>query len=134
MDWGQHSFGCCKWSFGPAAPCYFERQQAYAWSCRLASLIFAGIGQLLRTRLVLLNEEDAAVLLYQSVPKLYYFVSAAAFFSAFVQNCCALLYESGSTKKQLALVSCFIKGISAYVDLLLASGSGVIILDSSGQP
>lgn len=97
-------------------------------------MIFAGIGQLLRTRLVLVNEEDAAVLLYQSVPKLYYFVSAAAFFSAFVQNCCALLYEAGSTKKQLALVSCFIKGISAYVDLLLASGSGVIVLDSSGQP
>jgi len=97
-------------------------------------VLFAGTGQVLCTQLSLTNDSEASVLLYQEVPKLYYFVSAAAFFSAFVQNCCALIYEAGSTKKQLALVSCFIKGISAYVDLLLASGNGAIILDSAGNP
>lgn len=102
--------------------------------CRVASVIFAGTGQVLRSQLSLSNETEAATLLYQEVPKLVYFVSAAAFFSAFVQNCCALIYEAGSTKKQLALVSCFIKGISAYVDLLLASDQGAIIFDSMGNP
>lgn len=89
---------------------------------------------MLWSQLALTNETEAAALLYQEVPKLFYFVSAAAFFSAFVQNCCALIYEAGSTKKQLALVSCFIKGLSAYVDLLLATGNGAIILDSGGNP
>lgn len=100
----------------------------------VASVIFAGSGQVLRSQLSLINEREAATLLYQEVPKLVYFVSAAAFFSAFVQNCCALIYEAGSTKKQLALVSCFIKGISAYVDFLFASDRGAIIFDSMGNP
>lgn len=106
---------------------------AFLWVA-IASILFAATGQVLRSQLSLTNDTEAAVLLYQAVPKLFYFVSAAAFFSAFVQNCCALIYEAGSTKKQLALVSCFIKGLSAYVDLLLATGVGVVILDSAGNP
>jgi len=102
--------------------------------CRVASVLFAASGQAVRSQLSLSSETEAAVLLYHEVPKLFDFVSAAAFFSAFVQNCCALIYEAGSTKKQLALVSCFIKGLSAYVDLLLATGNGAIILDSAGNP
>ncbi len=102
--------------------------------CRVASVLFAASGQAVKSQLSLSSETEASVLLYHEVPKLFYFVSAAAFFSAFVQNCCALIYEAGSTKKQLALVSCFIKGLSAYVDLLLATGNGAIILDYAGNP
>ncbi|KAA6426844.1 MAG: adenylate guanylate cyclase [Trebouxia sp. A1-2] len=106
---------------------------AFLWVL-VASVLFAASGQAVRSQLSLSSETEAAVLLYHEVPKLFYFVSAAAFFSAFVQNCCALIYEAGSTKKQLALVSCFIKGLSAYVDLLLATGNGAIILDYAGHP
>ncbi|DBA81613.1 hypothetical protein WJX77_010729 [Trebouxia sp. C0004] len=106
---------------------------AFLWVL-VASVLFAASGQAVRSQLALSSETEAAVLLYHEVPKLFYFVSAAAFFSAFVQNCCALIYEAGSTKKQLALVSCFIKGLSAYVDLLLATGNGAIILDYAGNP
>ena len=138
LDWEQHFSGWRKYHAQHSTSDVLMRQawlsSGFLCSCRIASILFAATGQVLRSQLSLTNDTEAAVLLYQAVPKLFYFVSAAAFFSAFVQNCCALIYEAGSTKKQLALVSCFIKGLSAYVDLLLATGVGVVILDSAGNP
>ena len=37
-------------------------------------------------------------------------------------------------QKQLALLSCFIKGAAAYADLMVGTGQGIILMDPSGTP
>ena len=43
-------------------------------------------------------------------------------------------YALLSLQKQLALLSCFIKGAAAYTDLVTGAGHGLILMDPSGTP
>ena len=68
------------------------------------------------------------------VPRLLYYASCAAFASTFCHNLLSLFYEASPIKKQLALMQCLIKGISALTDLQLGLGDTAVIADSNGTP
>ncbi|GIL82425.1 hypothetical protein Vretifemale_11416 [Volvox reticuliferus] len=74
----------------------------------------------------------AAAELFKQVPLLVYQMSSTAFFTALVLNLTSLLFEDNSTKRQLALLSCAIKGAACHTDMLLVTGRASVVYDAFG--
>ena len=66
------------------------------------------------------------------VPIRYYQYSEAAFFTAAVLNLIAFVFEETNEKRQLALLSALIKGLSWHCDYKIVTGSAIITLDGYG--
>eukprot|EP00198_Chlamydomonas_reinhardtii_P009452 XP_001698789.1 chlamyopsin-6 [Chlamydomonas reinhardtii] len=67
------------------------------------------------------------------VPTLVYQMSSTAFFTALVLNLTSLLFEDNAPKRQLALLSCAIKGAACHTDLLLVTGGATVLYDAYGS-
>lgn len=70
--------------------------------------------------------------LLSQVPLYIYMYSQAAFFAATVLNLISLVFEDTPDKKQLALLSAIIKGISCHCDHLIVTGQAVVKFDRHG--
>lgn len=81
--------------------------------------------------MITLAESGLAV---PQVPPLLYYASCAAFTSSFCHNLLSLFYEAAAIKKQLALLQCFIKGVSLLTDLQIGLGDTAIVADADGEP
>lgn len=66
------------------------------------------------------------------VPMRVYQYSEAAFFTAAVLNFLSIFYEETQEKRQLALLSMLIKGLSWHCDYLIVTGRAVVIFDAYG--
>jgi hypothetical protein len=66
------------------------------------------------------------------VPLVMYQMSATAFFTALVINLTSLLFEDSPNKRQLALLSCTIKGIACHSDLAMVAGCTTVLRDAHG--
>ena len=66
------------------------------------------------------------------VPIRYYQYSEAAFFTAAVLNLISLVFEETQEKRQLALLSALIKGLSWHCDYLIVTGAAIISFDGYG--
>ena len=66
------------------------------------------------------------------VPIRYYQYSEAAFFTAAVLNLISLVFEETQEKRQLALLSALIKGLSWHCDYLIVTGAAIITFDGYG--
>jgi hypothetical protein len=62
----------------------------------------------------------------------YYQYSEAAFFTAAVLNLIAFIFEETQEKRQLALLSFLIKGLSWHCDYMIVTGSAIISFDGYG--
>ncbi len=60
-------------------------------------------------------------------------MSSTAFFTALVLNLTSLLFEDNAPKRQLALLSCAIKGAACHADMLLVTGRTPVIFDAYGS-
>ncbi len=58
--------------------------------------------------------------------------SQAAFFTATILNLISFIFEDTAEKKQLALLSAIIKGISCHCDYLIVTGQAVVKFDRHG--
>lgn len=61
-----------------------------------------------------------------------YMYSQAAFATATVLNLLSFLFEDTAEKKQLAMLSAIIKGISCHCDYLIVTGKAVVKFDAQG--
>ena len=61
-----------------------------------------------------------------------YQYSQAAFFTATILNLLAFVFEETPAKRQLALLSALIKGLSCHCDSLIISGHAVVVHDAWG--
>eukprot|EP00955_Chlamydomonas_euryale_P088569 364392-Chlamydomonas_euryale.AAC.4 len=61
-----------------------------------------------------------------------YQYSEAAFFTAMVLNMLSVFYEETQDKRQLALLSMLIKGLSWHCDYLIVTGKAVVVYDAYG--
>lgn len=66
------------------------------------------------------------------VPIRFYQYSEAAFFTAAVLNLIAFVFEETQEKRQLALLSALIKGLSWHCDYKIVMGTGIITFDGYG--
>eukprot|EP00798_Chlamydomonas_sp_ICE-L_P008775 gene8775-33642_t len=66
------------------------------------------------------------------VPVRVYEYSEAAFFTAMVLNLLSFVFEETAPKRQLALLSALIKGLSWHCDTLIVGGKAVITFDAHG--
>ena len=62
----------------------------------------------------------------------YYQYSEAAFFTAAVLNLISFIFEETQEKRQLALLSVLIKGLSWHCDYMIVTGSAIITFDGYG--
>ena len=62
----------------------------------------------------------------------YYQYSEAAFFTAAVLNLISFVFEETQDKRQLALLSVLIKGLSWHCDYLIVTGQAIITFDGYG--
>ncbi|GLI70739.1 hypothetical protein VaNZ11_015764 [Volvox africanus] len=74
----------------------------------------------------------ASAELFKQVPLIVYQMSSTAFFTALVLNLTSLLFEDNATKRQLALLSCAIKGAACHTDMLLVTGRASAVYDAFG--
>jgi len=100
-----------------------------SWSIFLLSWYF-----LLQTSLkhVVSPDELARETLFAQVPLYVYMYSQAAFFTATILNLISFIFEDTAEKKQLALLSAIIKGISCHCDHLIVTGQAVVKFDRHG--
>lgn len=68
------------------------------------------------------------------VPRSLYSFSSAAFASAACINACAVFYEDSPFKRQSALIQVVIKGLAAAVDIQMAYGTPLLIINPLNQP
>eukprot|EP00798_Chlamydomonas_sp_ICE-L_P004427 gene4427-14559_t len=70
--------------------------------------------------------------LLEQVPVRAYEYSEAAFFTAMVLNLLSFVFEETPAKRQLALLSALIKGLSWHCDTLIVGNNAVITFDAHG--
>ena len=66
------------------------------------------------------------------VPLRIYEYSEAAFFTAMVLNLLSFVFEETPAKRQLALLSALIKGLSWHCDHLIVKNRAIITFDAHG--
>ncbi len=69
---------------------------------------------------------------FWQVPVRAYEYSEAAFFTAMVLNLLSFVFEETAPKRQLALLSALIKGLSWHCDTLIVGNKAVITFDAHG--
>ncbi len=69
---------------------------------------------------------------HAQVPALLYQMTATAFFTAFVLNLTSFLFEDSVPKRQLALLSCTIKGAACWTDLRMVASQPLVLYDLHG--
>lgn len=63
------------------------------------------------------------------VPARFYQYSEAAFFTAAVLNLLSFVFEETQEKRQLAVLSALIKGLSWHCDYLIIARKAVVVFD-----
>ena len=66
------------------------------------------------------------------VPLRIYEYSEAAFFTAMVLNLLSFVFEETPAKRQLALLSALIKGLSWHCDHLIVKNRAIVTFDAHG--
>ncbi|KAK9828691.1 hypothetical protein WJX72_001553 [[Myrmecia] bisecta] len=97
-----------------------------------ATVVYLGLAAAGRT--VFASSKEGTDMIAAQVPNQIYLMSCAAFFSAMIINATSLVFETSSSKRQLALLGCFIKAAACYSDLLIAMGAGIIMVNEDGRP
>uniref|UniRef100_A0A7S0RFF1 histidine kinase n=1 Tax=Chlamydomonas leiostraca TaxID=1034604 RepID=A0A7S0RFF1_9CHLO len=112
-----------------------EHELGIKWRGTLGWSIFVCLWYfLLQTSLrhIVAPDPSAQRELFQQVPVSVYIFSEAAFFCATILNLISLIFEDTPEKKQLALLSAVIKGISCHCDYLIITGQAVVAYDAHG--
>eukprot|EP00798_Chlamydomonas_sp_ICE-L_P008207 gene8207-1470_t len=79
-----------------------------------------------------IHNPEAREDLLSHIPISTYQHSAAAFFTAMSLNLISFIFEETADKRQLALLSAIIKGLSWHCDRLLLTGQSVVTYDAHG--